>query len=269
MIQQDAMLVFAHIDIHKNIHYATASAFNEDGTMRKCWHGTFPNQGRLHFDQRNPPMPIRSTETYEAPIINELVDAITFFGRAQWTKPNGVKIPTQLITIDFRWGMEYVMSALTNCIDHSGKCLLYMGMPIMPDNLPVREYKCRPGDGIGDYWWLNTNNSYERPILKVDVNAMKEKLHMMLTLEPGKIGSVSLGGGPPQTTQSIHWNSMLIDHLFSQEPVVKVGKKYQRTKICFVDKDGKPDDHYFDCLVANLVMADVYGCRAVKLPHTI
>jgi hypothetical protein len=37
MIQQDAMLVFAHIDIHKNIHYATASAFNEDGTMRKSW----------------------------------------------------------------------------------------------------------------------------------------------------------------------------------------------------------------------------------------
>jgi len=145
-------------------------------------------------------------------------------------------------------------------------CIPYMGMPFLPDKKPLKEYRLYPGDTKGDYWFLDTNSEYRVPIIKVDVNAMKEKLHTMLLLESGKVGSVSLGGGPPRTAQSVHWNSLLIDHLLSKEPVFVDGKTTLRTKLCFVDKDGKPDDHYFDCLVANLTMADVYGCRAVRMP---
>jgi len=267
MIPNSTMIVVGHIDIHKNIHYATASAFADDLSMRKCWHGTFPNQGRMHFEQRSPPNPIPSKDI-DAPIINELVKAIEFLARAQWTKPNGVQLGTTVITIDFRWGMEYVLNALA-LTDHRGLCIPYMGMPIMPDNLPVKEYTCKPGDTKGDYWYLDTNNEYLLPIVKVDVNAMKERFHTMLLLEPGRVGAVTFNGGPPRTAASVHWNSMLIDHLLSKEPVAKEGKKYLRTKICFVDKDGKPDDHYFDCLVANLAMADVYGYRATRLPNTL
>jgi len=264
-IPNNTMIVVGHIDIHKNIHYATASAFTSDLTMRKCWHGTFPNQGRLHFDQRNPPVPIPSKE-HETPIINELVEAINFLGRAKWTKQNDVQLSTTVITIDFRWGAEYVQNAMA-LTDFGGMCIPYMGKPVMPDNRPIKEYTLHPGDSKGDYWYLSTNNDYLVPLIHVDVNAMKERFHTMLQLEPGKIGSISFCGGPPRTAQSVHWNSMLIDHLLSKEPVMKEGKQTLRTKICFVDKDGKPDDHYFDCLVANLVMADVYGCRATKLPY--
>jgi hypothetical protein len=267
MIPNNTMIVVGHIDIHKNIHYGTASAFASDLTMRKCWHGTFPNQGRLHFEQRNPPVPIPSKE-HVAPIINELVNAIDFFGRAKWTKHNGVQLPTTIITIDFRWGAEYVLNAMANSV-HGSMCLPYMGMAIMPDRKPIKEYTCKPGDSKGDYWFLDTNNEYLVPLIMVDVNAMKEKLHTMLLLESGKVGSISFNGGQPRTTQSVHWNSLLIDHLFSKDPVFKEGKVQLRTKLCFVDKDGRPDDHYFDCLVANLVMADVYGCRSVKLPHSL
>jgi len=260
IIPNDTTIVVGHIDIHKNIHYVTASAFADDLTMRKCWHGTFPNQGRLHFEQRNPPNPIPSKEL-DAPIIDELVEAINFLARAEWVKHNGVKLYTQVITIDFRWGVEYVLKALS-LTDHRAMCIPYLGMPVMPDNLPMKEYTIKPGDSKGDYWYLDTNNEYLLPLMKVDVNSMKEKFHTMLHLEPGKVGSVSFCGGPQHTAQSVHWNSMLIDHLLSKEPVAKEGKKYLRTKICFVDKEGKPDDHYFDCLVANLAMADAYGYRA-------
>jgi hypothetical protein len=266
IIPNNTMVVVGHIDIHKNIHFATASAFADDLTMRKCWHGTFPNQGRLHFEQRNPPVPIPS-EDHDAPIIDWLVEAINFLGRAEWTKQNNVKLRTTVITIDFRWGSEYVLNAIANT-DFGGLCLPYLGMPIMPDNLPIKEFTCKPGDSKGDYWYLDTNNEYLLPIIKVDVNAMKEKLHTMLLLNPGKVGAVSFCGGPERTAQSIHWNALLIDHLFSKDPVVKEGKRFLGTKTCFVDKDGKPDDHYFDSLVANLVMADVYGCRAVKRPNS-
>ena len=264
IIPDNTMIVVGHIDIHKNIHYGTASAFAENGMMRKCWHGTFPNQGRLHFEQRNPPVPIPSKEI-DAPIIDELVNAINFFGKSRWTKPCGVVLPTTVITIDMRWGVEYVLNAMINS-NFGAYCLPYMGMFISPDNLPIKEYTRKPGDTKGDYWYHSTNNEYQVPIIKVDVNAMKEKLHTMLLLESGKVGSVSLGGGPPRNAQSVHWNSMLIDHLLSKEPVFVEGKRFNRTKLCFVDKDGRPDDHYFDCLVANLTMADVYGCRAVRMP---
>jgi hypothetical protein len=260
IIPNDTTIVVGHIDIHKNIHYATASAFADDLTMRKCWHGTFPNQGRLHFEQRNPPVPIPSKEL-DAPIIDELVEAINFLARAEWVKHNGVKLYTQVITIDFRWGIEYVLKALS-LTEHRNLCIPYLGMPVMPDNLPMKEYTIKPGDSKGDYWYLDTNNEYQVKLMKVDVNSMKEKFHTMLHLEPGKVGSVSFSGGPQHTAQSVHWNSMLIDHLLSKEPVAKEGKRYLRTKICFVDKEGKPDDHYFDCLVANLAMADAYGYRA-------
>jgi len=261
IIPDHTIIVVGHIDIHKNIHYATASAFADDLTMRKCWHGTFPNQGRMHFEQRNPPNPIPSKDI-DAPIINELIEAINFLSRAQWTKHNGQPEYTTVITIDARWGAEYVADAIMR-VDpgFAGRCFLYMGKPVMPDNKPIKEYTCFPGDDKGDYWFLDANNDYGIPLLQVDVNAMKERLHSMLILEPDKVGAVSFNGGPPRTAQSVHWNSMLIDHMLSQEPVLKVGKKTGRTKICFVDKEGKPDDHYFDCLVANLVMADVYGCR--------
>ena len=141
-------------------------------------------------------------------------------------------------------------------------CIPYMGMPVPPDKKPLKEYRLDPGNTKGDYWLIDRNSEYKVPIIKVDVNAMKEKFHTMLHLEPGKVGSVSFCGGPQHTAQSVHWNSMLIDHLLSKEPVAKEGKRYLRTKICFVDKEGKPDDHYFDCLVANLAMADAYGYRA-------
>jgi hypothetical protein len=267
MIPDHTMIVVGHIDIHKNIHYATASAFASDLTMRKCWHGTFPNQGRLQFEHRNPPNPIPSKE-HEAPIIDELATAIDWFGRARWTKPGGVKLPTTIITIDCRWGSEYVLNAMANAT-FGGMCLPYMGKFISPDRKPIKEYTCKPGDQKGDYWYLNTNNEYQVPLIQVDVNAMKEKFHSMLLLEPGKVGSISFCGGPPKTAKSVHWNAMLIDHLFSQEPAFKEGKSELRTKLCFVDKDGRPDDHYFDCLVANLVMADVYGCRSTRLPTPV
>jgi len=82
MIPNNTTIVVGHIDIHKNIHYATASAFAENLTMRKCWHGTFPNQGRLHFEQRKPPVPIPDKEL-DAPIVDELVKAIRFLARAR------------------------------------------------------------------------------------------------------------------------------------------------------------------------------------------
>lgn len=266
-IPDSTILVFGHIDIHKNIHYATASAFAEDLTMRKCWHGTFPNQGRLHFEQRSPPNPIPSKDI-DAPIIDELVTAIRFFAKARWTKPNGRRLATAAITIDARWEPRHVLTAMVNS-GLGAMCFPYMGMPFPPDKKPMKEYRKYPGDSKGDYWFLDRNSEYKVPILKVDVNAMKEKLHTMLLLESGKVGSVSFCGGPPKTATSVHWNSLLIEHLFSKEPVFVEGKTTNRTKLCFVDKDGRPDDHYFDCLVANLTMADMYGCRAVKMPHTL
>jgi hypothetical protein len=156
-----------------------------------------------------------------------------------------------------------------NAIANSGYgalCLPYMGKFISPDKKPIKEYRCDPGDAKGDYWFLDRDNEYRLPLIHVDVNAMKERLHTMLHLELGAVGSISLGGGPPRNATSVHWNSLLIDHLFSQEPTFKEGPQSLRTKLCFVDKDGKPDDHYFDCLVANLTMADAYGCRATKFP---
>jgi hypothetical protein len=262
-IPNSAMLVVAHIDIHKNIHYGTASAFSQDGTMRKCWHGTFPRQGRLHFEQRIPPVPIPDNEN-DAPIINELVNAIRFFANARWAKPNGVKLPTTVITIDFRWKAEYTLSAMSNS-GYGQMCIPYMGMPVNPDQTPLKEYTVRPGDSKGDYWYLTTNNEYLVPIIKVDVNAMKEQLHTKLLIESNKVGSVSFDGGPPKSTSSLNWNSMFIEHLFSKDPVFREGKRTMRTKLMWVDKLGKPDDHYFDCLVANLTMGDVYGCRSVAV----
>ncbi|GHT42592.1 hypothetical protein FACS189443_5780 [Planctomycetales bacterium] len=259
-IPNNAMLVVAHIDIHKNIHYGTASALTQDGTMRKCWHGTFPNQGRLHFEQRIPPNPIPDNEN-DAPIINELVTAIQFFANARWTKPNGVRLPTTVITIDFRWKPEYTLSAMANS-GFGAICIPYMGMPVNPDQCPIKEYTVKPGDSKGDYWYLTTNNEYLVPIIKVDVNAMKEQFHSKLLLESGKVGSVSFNGGLPQGADSRAWNAMLIEHLFSKDPVFKEGKRTLRTKLMWVDKLGKPDDHYFDCLVANLTMGDVYGCKS-------
>jgi hypothetical protein len=96
---------------------------------------------------------------------------------------------------------------------------------------------------------------------------MKERLHTMLHFEEGNVGSVSFCGGPPRNASTVHWNSSLIDHLFSKEPKFVEGKQTNRTKLMFVDKDGKPDDHYFDCLVGNLTMADVFGCHAVRMPQ--
>jgi hypothetical protein len=260
-IPNNAMLVVAHIDIHKNIHYGTAAAFAQDGTMCKCWHGTFPRQGRLYFEQRIPPVPIPDNEN-DAPIINELVSAIQFFAHARWTKPNGVRLPTTVITIDFRWKPEYTLSAMANS-GFGQMCIPYMGMPVNPDQMPFKEYTVKPGDSKGDYWYLSTNNEYLVPLIKCDVNAMKEQLHTKLLLEPSKVGSVSFDGGPPKTTNSLNWNSMFIEHLFSKDPAFKEGKRTLRTKLVWVDKLGKPDDHYFDCLVANLTMGDVYGCRSV------
>ena len=262
MIPNSTIHVVAHIDIHKNIHYGTASAFAADLTMRKCWHGTFPNQGRLHFEQRNPPNPIPSNNI-DAPIIDELTTAIRFFFKCKWLKPNGRKLPTSCITIDARWEPGYVIKAMINS-GYASWCYPYMGMYIAPDRTPIKEYRVDPGNTKGDYWLIDRNSEYKVPIIKVDVNAMKERLHTMLLLEEGKVGSVSFCGGPPRTTTSVHWNSLLIDHLLSKEPVYAEGKSTPRTKLCFVDKDGRPDDHYFDCLVANLTMADVYGCRAVR-----
>ena len=265
-IPDTTYIVVAHIDIHQNIHYGTAAAFARDSTMRKCWHGTFPHQGRLYFEQSRPPVAIERREG-DAPVIDELTKAIRFLARAKWTKSNGVNLPTTIITIDFRWMPQYTLSAMANS-GYGAMCMPYMGMPISPDQKPLKEYMLRsPSDTKGDFWYLDTDNEYLVPLIKVDVNAMKERLHSKLLIDSGKIGSVSFCGGPPQTASSINWNSMLIDHLFSKEPAFREGKRTLRTKLQFIDKDGRPDDHYFDCLVANLTMADVYGCRVINRPQ--
>lgn len=267
MIPDATQVVVAHIDIHQNIHFGIVSAIAADGTMQKCWHGTFPDQGRVTFRQAKPPRPIPSNED-DGPMIDELSNAIRFFAQSRWRKHNGVALPTTVITIDMRWKPECTLAAMSNS-GFGAMCLPYMGMPISPDQKPIKEYKVYPGDSKGDYWYLSTNNDYMVPIIKVDVNAMKERLHSKLLIDPGKVGSISLGGAPPQKMSSLDWNSMLIDHLFSKEPAFREGKKTTRVKLVFIDKPGKPDDHYFDGFVANLTMGDAYQCNPLKSPTFI
>ncbi len=119
-------------------------------------------------------------------------------------------------------------------------------------NKPFWEYERRAGERAGLMWRIGTRQEGRQRYCVFDSNWWKTFVHRRLQVDLGARSNLTLFGNRPQVHQ------MLSDHLLAEE-CIRVEAK-GRTVDEWRLKQGRPDNHWLDCLVGSAVAASIDGC---------
>jgi hypothetical protein len=126
-----------------------------------------------------------------------------------------------------------------------------LGVPVGAKDTPMEFWK-RDKDKatLGHHWIEERPQKRTLKTIKMDVNYWKTICHDALSLSPGTRGGVTFWGRNPEK------HRMVSEHLTS-EPVQLVEAKHKVYEWGPVRPN--MENHYFDCLVGNLVAASTLG----------
>lgn len=126
------------------------------------------------------------------------------------------------------------------------------GVSITATKAPIDEWKLVPGERRGPGWRVRANGAGRR-LLSVDVNKWKSFVADRCMSAMGQPGSLTLFGASPTA------HSLFCDHLAAERPVrvTANGRTVDEWQIL----PGRPDNHWFDCLVLAAVAASERGVR--------
>jgi len=262
---ESAAFVVAHIDIQKRLLYFTITAFSQDFTCRKLFHGTYPDQHLLHFIRERPSVSFPGWDAdNDKAIYNALTELVSRLSSQRWQTAFGRKLGANLITIDDRFKRDVVHRVVGEFGPH---VMPYQGLGINAKKKAIADYSRS----------VNTFNGVEGKILErcyenvrglqngqpvvlgADVSALKTFMHERLKIPAGLSGSVSFCGAPTGKYSSLEFNDYFIDHLYSEEPFLDVDEPSGRQKIVWKNEERKQND-WLDCFAANFAAAELLGC---------
>ena len=126
-----------------------------------------------------------------------------------------------------------------------------LGVPVGAKDTPMEFWRNENDKAtVGHHWVEERPNKRTLRHVKMDVNYWKSACHDALSLSAGTRGGITFWGQNPET------HRMVSEHLTS-EPVQLVEAKHKVHEWGPVMPNR--ENHYFDCLVGNLVIASTFG----------
>lgn len=258
-VPASATIITCGIDVHDEILYWCVCAWEPDFTGQVIQYGTFPEQPTRWFRQSSPTR-LMSREfpgqdkdgVIQAGL--ERLCGVMLHHEFQGGGGAAMAIEAMLVDSGYKPTLVYnVRKKLASPIMQASR-----GLPLRATNKPIAAFQRKPGWKFGDNWYVpSVRGTREYPHVCIDTNYWKTFVHRSLAVAPGTRGALTLYGTP--ATMGDH--EQFADHVAGAEffnEVFANGRIVCEYKVM----PGKPDNHWFDCLVLATVAASMRGCKS-------
>jgi phage terminase large subunit GpA-like protein len=170
-----------------------------------------------------------------------------------WHREDGVPLRIERCLIDTGDQTEVVHEFISRS-PHRAIILGSKGVGIKAGNRPMTEYTIKPGETLGLHWLLSPI-ARGRRLLKIDTNFWKSHVEARLLTAHGDPGCLSLHGS---TAEFPFDHAMFAAHCNAESKQQTAGRN--RSLYEWTSKPGRPENHFWDCLVGSAVAASMLGC---------
>lgn len=257
-----ATVVTAFIDVQGKLLYWLVAAWSPNLTGAVIDYGTYPDQKRRHFtlrDARHTLAKAAPRAGFEGRIYAGLDTLTRDLLAREWTREDGTSMRIQRCLIDSGWGTSTeTVYTLCRTSPHAAVLAPSKGKGITKDMLPLRQYKQRPGEVIGDEWIVSAIPKAGVRLVTYDTNHWKTWCLQALGVPLGDPGCLSLFERDPGGRRSID-HKLLAEHLTNEKAEKKPGRGGRVVYEWTCPKH--LDNHWLDCLVGSAVAASLHGCK--------
>lgn len=248
----DTKWITAFIDVQEKMLYYTVVAWGEAFNGYVIDYGTYPDQKQSYFALRTAKITLKSkyknTGT-EGAIAAGLKDILGKLSKRDYQVAGGGTAKLDRILIDSGYETDIVHASCRLCFN----AMPSKGVGLKAGNKPMSAYRRQKGEIHGHHWYIpNTRKTREHRHVLYDTNWWKSFIHSRIATTPGDKGSMTLYGNKKAK------HRMIADHIAESESWTKTmghGREVREWKL----KPGKPDNHYFDCVVGCAVGASMLG----------
>ncbi|HUX16267.1 MAG TPA: terminase gpA endonuclease subunit, partial [Phycisphaerae bacterium] len=267
-VPMDCSHVSAYIDMHDEILYWAVCAWNPATFGGQVIdYGTFPEQPGRWFVQARPPRPMSSLfgrlgkAGAIAAGLEQLATRLmkTEFGRHA-AGGQVTRFQVERLLVDARYPRHEPIIARVKRKMGSPVLMLAKGIGLTAEHKPFAAYSRKPGETLGHHWRIpNVRGTREFPFVAVDTNYWKSFVHRSLAIGAGEPGALTLFGAPSQFSE----HEPFAEHLAASEyPTETMSRRWGNVVNVWKTRVGKPDNHWFDCVVGCAVGAAMLGCRS-------
>jgi hypothetical protein len=252
--------ITAFVDVHKEMLFWCVTAWEADFTGFVIDYGTFPEQRRSFFSQKDPPRPLGKAfpgMAEDGAIQAGLENLVGELLQREWPRAGGgvLRIDRLLADMGYKAG---IVAAIKHKAGGSAM-MLSKGVGIRAGSRPISMYQRKPGWQIGHNWYTpSIRGTAEFPHVCIDVNFWKSFVHERLAVAPGDPGAMTLFG------KAAGDHALFAEHVAGSEtwtPTHGYGRDVQEWKL----RPTRPDNHWFDCLVGCAAVASMVGCRTAGM----
>jgi len=248
--------VTAFIDVQGEMLFHVVAAWGEGFTGSVLDYGTFPDQNVDYFTLRDPRRPLSDLfpgKGLEGTIMAGLEGLCERILGREWPRDDGSVLKVERCLIDANWGASTkVIYDFCRRSRFSGIIMPSHGKYIGASSVPMSEYRKEEGVTSGFNWRVVPDRE-RRPIRRCvyDTNFWKSFVFARLATAMGDPGCLSLFGSDPGA------HRLFADHLQAEYRVRTTGRGRECDE--WKSRPGRPDNHWFDCIVGACVAASMQG----------
>lgn len=251
--------VTAMIDVQERLLYWLVAAWEPNFTGYVLDYGTYPEQPTAYHTYAEARRVLADLHPggKEAAIHAGLEALTSMLAARQWPREDGATLSIDRIQVDANWESDTIYGF---CSAASQRRIITPshGKYVGARSAPFSEYKKRPGDRVGHNWRQpNVSGRRATRYCLFDSNYWKSFVYSRLSTPLGGPGALSLWGSDPIA------HRLLADHLVAEYRTRTSGRGRECDE--WQSKPGRPDNHWFDCLVGSAVAA---SCEGVELAGT-
>lgn len=257
VVPESATTLTAFIDCHSAALYYAVLAWEPNFTGHVLDYGTWPDQPSRYFSLASAGRTIQnefagkgeSEQLYLA--LQATAERIV--GRV-WRSDAGLEHAVKLCLIDSGDG-DHTRTVFDFCRRSNFRAQLKpsKGWGITAASWPMNEWKIKPGERQGDSWVVRMPPKFPfAKLVEFDANVWKSKIHRAFMLPSIQPGSMSLFGTNPKE------HELFADHVGNSERPIETSGRGRKVN-CWKILPGRPDNHWFDCVVGSAVAASVEG----------
>ncbi len=244
------------IDVQGKLLFHAVVAWEDDFTGYVLDYGAYPQQHRPFFTLRDAQNTLGRAAPgagLEGSIYAGLEKLTGDYLSREWRRDDGAMLKIDRCLIDANWGQSTdVVYQFCRQSTHSAIVMPSHGRYVGASSVPFSEYKRKRGERVGHHWRVpNVQGRRQVRHVLIDTNYWKSFVHTRLAVAMGDPGGLSLFGREPVEHQ------LLAEHLTAEYRVQTEarGRVVDEWKL----RAGRPDNHWFDCLVGCAVAASMQG----------
>lgn len=256
VLPPDTQWITGGIDVQQRVLYYILLAVAPDFSCSIIDYGTYPETKRaVYYASTFAPtlkqqFPGKGQDGAVLAGLRALVQQIM---SRPYDRADGVRFAPSLLAID----SAYLGTTVRRMVDssHHAQLVSCLGRSIGPDELPMSEYRQRPGERLGENWLLRRplKGSHRRQHLLIDKYYWCDFAARRLLTADGDPGALTIYGRDGSRLR----HTFLARQLTAEVPTPKVGRN--RVNIWDLRPGGETENHYWDALHYALVCASICG----------